>query len=67
MVKIYTKFGDQGKTSMLNGKRVDKCCLEIEAIGEVDELNAFLGILIEIIEEDFKLEKRNYLVFKMIY
>ncbi|HQF57521.1 MAG TPA: cob(I)yrinic acid a,c-diamide adenosyltransferase [Candidatus Magasanikbacteria bacterium] len=59
MVKIYTKFGDQGKTSMLNGKRVDKCCLEIEAIGEVDELNAFLGILIEIIEEDFKLEKKK--------
>jgi cob(I)alamin adenosyltransferase len=47
MVKIYTKTGDAGKTSMLGGKRVLKSCLEMEAIGEVDELNAELGILIE--------------------
>lgn len=57
MSKIYTKTGDAGKTSMLGGKRVSKSCLEMEAIGEVDELNAFLGILIEEIEDDFKREK----------
>lgn len=44
---------------MLGGKRVLKSCLEMEAIGEVDELNAFLGMLIEEIEEDFKVEKRK--------
>jgi len=52
MPKIYTKTGDSGQTSMLGGKRVSKSCLEMEAIGEVDELNAFLGILIEEIDGD---------------
>ena len=33
-----------------------KCCLEMEAIGEVDELNSWLGVLIEEIEEKFKKE-----------
>lgn len=58
-MKIYTKTGDKGKTSTLGGKRVCKCCLEMEAVGEVDELNAFLGILIEEIEDNFKKEKRQ--------
>ena len=61
MAKIYTKSGDKGMASLLNGKRVDKCCLEMEAIGEIDELNAFLGILIEEVEEDFKVEKNKLL------
>lgn len=59
MSKIYTKIGDKGKTSMLGGKRVSKSCLEMEAIGEVDELNAFLGMLIEEIEDDFRKEKNK--------
>jgi len=46
MSKIYTKTGDKGETSMLGGKRISKSCLEMEAIGEVDELNAGLGVLI---------------------
>lgn len=45
-MKIYTKTGDKGETSLLGGKRVKKNCIEIDAIGEVDELNAFIGILI---------------------
>ena len=45
-MKIYTKTGDQGETSLLGGKRVFKNCVEMEAIGEVDELNSFLGILL---------------------
>ncbi|MBI4427230.1 MAG: cob(I)yrinic acid a,c-diamide adenosyltransferase [Candidatus Magasanikbacteria bacterium] len=53
MPKIYTKTGDKGETSLLGGKRVKKCCLEMEAIGEVDELNSLLGMLIEEIIEDF--------------
>ena len=58
MPKIYTKTGDKGETSMLGGKRVSKSCLEMEAIGEVDELNAFLGMLIEELE-DFEQEKNK--------
>lgn len=44
-MKIYTKTGDTGETSLLGGKRVKKNCLEMEAIGEADELNSVLGIL----------------------
>ena len=43
--KIYTKGGDTGYTSIVGGKRVKKSSYIIEAIGNVDELNAFLGLL----------------------
>jgi len=44
--KIYTRGGDKGKTSLGNGKRVDKTNIRIEAFGAVDETNALLGIAI---------------------
>jgi cob(I)alamin adenosyltransferase len=43
MTKIYTRTGDAGETSLLGGKRVRKDDLRIEAIGDVDEVNAVLG------------------------
>ena len=43
--KIYTKTGDKGNTSLLGGKKVPKSDLQIEAYGNVDELNAFVGLL----------------------
>ena len=50
-MQIYTKTGDAGETSLLGGKRVQKNCIEIDAIGEVDELNSYLGVLISFLEE----------------
>ncbi len=47
-MKIYTKTGDTGSTSLLYGKKVSKSDLRIEAYGTVDELNANLGLLIDI-------------------
>jgi cob(I)alamin adenosyltransferase len=44
-MKIYTKTGDSGTTSLLGGQRVPKSHLRIEAYGTVDELNAYLGLL----------------------
>ena len=44
--KIYTKGGDKGKTSLVGGSRVSKSNDIIDAIGNVDELNALLGIVI---------------------
>ncbi len=44
-MKIYTKSGDKGKTSLLGGKRVLKSHLRIEAYGTIDELNSFLGMV----------------------
>jgi cob(I)alamin adenosyltransferase len=44
-MKIYTKTGDTGTTSLFGGKRVPKSHFRIEAYGTVDELNAHLGLL----------------------
>ncbi|MBN2613631.1 MAG: cob(I)yrinic acid a,c-diamide adenosyltransferase [Bacteroidales bacterium] len=44
-MKIYTKGGDTGETSLLGGKRVKKSDTRIEAYGTVDELIAFTGLL----------------------
>lgn len=46
-MKIYTKTGDEGLTSLVYGKRVSKADLKIEAYGTIDELNANLGLLID--------------------
>ncbi len=43
-MKIYTKTGDKGETSLFGGERVWKNNLRIECYGTVDELNAILGI-----------------------
>ena len=42
-MKIYTKFGDSGETALYGGTRVGKDDSRIEAIGTVDELNAYIG------------------------
>ena len=44
-MKIYTKSGDQGETSLYGGMRVHKDHIRIEAYGTVDELNAHVGVM----------------------
>jgi cob(I)alamin adenosyltransferase len=44
-VKIYTKTGDSGETGLLGGKRVSKADPRVGAYGEVDEVNAWLGLV----------------------
>ena len=46
-MRIYTRTGDDGSTGLFGGTRVPKDDLRIEAYGTVDELNSFLGKLIE--------------------
>jgi len=48
-VKIYTKTGDGGATSLFGGKRVDKNHLRIEAYGNVDELNSLIGVILSVL------------------
>jgi cob(I)alamin adenosyltransferase len=43
-MKIYTKTGDNGTTSLLTGERVKKSCLRVDAYGTVDEANSALGL-----------------------
>ncbi len=45
-MKIYTKTGDRGETSLHGGKRIGKDALRIEAYGTVDELNAHIGMVL---------------------
>ncbi len=52
-MKIYTKTGDKGMTSLFGGKRVWKDNLRIDAYGSVDETNTFIGLaLTEIVDMD---------------
>lgn len=61
MPKIYTKTGDSGETSLL-GKRVKKDCLEIGTLGDVDELNASIGVLKSMINESDFVQIKNQLL-----
>ncbi len=51
-MKIYTKTGDKGKTSLIGGTRVPKHHERIEAYGTVDELNSFVGLLRDHLDAD---------------
>lgn len=44
-MKIYTKTGDQGLTSLIGGTRVKKSHLRIESYGTIDELNSYIGLV----------------------
>ena len=57
-MKIYTKTGDKGTTSLADGQRVSKCCERLEAYGTVDELNSHLGVLMTYCTEE---SDRNFL------
>ena len=58
-MKIYTKTGDDGKTSLFDNSRVWKSHQRIMSYGAVDELNSALGIAISL---DLDIEVKNILV-----
>jgi len=60
-MKIYTKTGDKGKTSLFGGTRVFKYNLRIEAYGTVDELNSYIGLI-----RDQKIDKNTFKVLVKI-
>jgi len=55
-MKIYTKTGDQGKTSLYGGTRVKKSNLRIDAYGTVDELNSYIGLVKDQVEDEIVIE-----------
>ena len=59
-MKIYTRTGDNGKTSLLSGKRVNKHNNRIIAYGSIDELNSILGVV-----RDFSPEIHKDEIFKI--
>lgn len=64
-MKIYTKTGDCGQTSLVGGQRVSKTCARLESYGTVDELNSQIGLLITYCKDqtdiDFLIEVQNAL------
>lgn len=57
LTKIYTRTGDDGTTGLGDGTRSSKESLRIEAVGTVDELNSFIGVLLaENLEEDARVK-----------
>jgi cob(I)alamin adenosyltransferase len=60
-MKIYTKTGDTGNTSLLGGKRVSKAHIRINAYGTVDELNSHIGLL-----RDLELKEERRAILKEI-
>lgn len=51
-MKIYTKGGDKGQTSLYDNTRVYKDSIRVECYGTIDELNCFLGLAKNFIEEE---------------
>jgi cob(I)alamin adenosyltransferase len=50
--KIYTKTGDQGTTALIGGTRIPKNHIRIEAYGTVDELNSWLGLIADLLQDE---------------
>lgn len=51
-MKIYTKTGDKGTTSLIGGTKVSKSHLRIEAYGTVDELNSYIGLCKDLLTDE---------------
>ena len=51
-MKVYTRTGDTGNTSLIGGKRVSKTCQRIESYGTIDELNSQVGLLLTYINNN---------------
>ncbi len=54
--KIYTKTGDKGKTGLIGGTKVLKSDIRIEAYGTVDELNSYVGLIGDQINDEHSKE-----------
>lgn len=63
-MKIYTKTGDKGMTSLVGGKRVEKDDARVEAYGTLDELQSFVGMLASATDE-VQLEDIQRVLFKI--
>ena len=50
-MKVYTKTGDDGTTGLLSGERVHKHHVRVKAYGTIDELNSWLGLIRDFIED----------------
>ncbi len=67
-MKIYTKTGDKGETSLYDGTRIEKDSLRVESYGTIDELNSYIGLARNFIQDEevkdtlFKIQKKLFFV-----
>jgi len=60
--KIYTKNGDEGTTHLVGGTRIEKSSLRMSCVGEIDELNAHLGLIRTVVQKrEYSPETTNLL------
>ncbi len=64
-MKIYTKTGDNGETSLFNGTRVKKNNMRIITYGTVDEVNSNIGLLLYYLQQDEKFKDIAELLLKI--
>lgn len=51
-MKVYTRSGDKGMTSLVDGKRIEKDSIKVEAYGTIDELNSYIGLSINYLKDN---------------
>ncbi len=59
-MKIYTKMGDQGETTLASGKKVSKSNLKVDLYGTCDELNSALGLALSFAPENLPDPRRKF-------
>ena len=64
-MKIYTRRGDSGQTSLIDGDMVNKHNLSVDAYGTIDELNSFLGLLKDYMKDDKIKDTLNNIQIKL--
>ncbi|NWO13116.1 cob(I)yrinic acid a,c-diamide adenosyltransferase [Virgibacillus sp.] len=61
-MRIYTRSGDKGKTSLIYGERVNKNDLRVEAYGTCDEANSMIGLAISYLQQESTFKEKDFVI-----
>lgn len=61
-MRIYTRSGDKGKTSLIYGERVNKNDLRVEAYGTCDEANSMIGLAISYLQQESTFKEKEFVI-----
>lgn len=63
--KVYTKTGDKGETGLYGGTRISKASARVDSYGNIDELNAFIGVAKSYVNDTEVLEQLKSIQFDL--
>lgn len=63
--KVYTKTGDKGETGLYGGTRISKASARVDSYGNIDELNAFIGVAKSYVNDNEVLEQLKSIQFDL--